>query len=73
MSKEASRQGLEADVMPRGGGEEGFLPEGLERCVRAANPLNDALFKYLFARPGNEANLLRLLNDLLGPDRGIVS
>ena len=50
-----------------------MAPEGLDRCVRTANPLNDALFKYLFASPGNEANLLRLLNDVLGPGRSIVS
>ena len=37
--------------------------------VRSANPLNDALFKYLFASKGNEANLLRLLNDTLEPER----
>lgn len=55
------------------GFETGMAPEGLDRCVRTANPLNDALFKYLFASPGNEANLLRLLNDVLGPGRGIVS
>ena len=31
------------------------------------------MFKYLFAAKGSEANLLRLLNDILGPKRGIVS
>ena len=29
----------------------------LDARVRSANPLNDALFKYLFASKGNEANL----------------
>ena len=44
----------------------------LEACIRAANPLNDALFKYLFASKENKENLLRLLNDTLGPERCIV-
>ena len=56
-----------------GGLERELTAEELERCVRSANPLNDALFKYLFAAKGSEANLLRLLNDILGPKRGIVS
>ena len=45
----------------------------LNARVRSANPLNDALFKYLFASKGNEANLLRLLNDTLEPERSVVS
>lgn len=45
----------------------------LDARVRSANPLNDALFKYLFASKGNEANLLRLLNDTLEPERSVVS
>ena len=45
----------------------------VEACMRRANPLNDVLFKYLFASKGREENLLRLLNDTLGPRRGIVS
>ena len=45
----------------------------LDAGVRSLNPLNDVLFKYLFASKGNEANLLRLLNDTLGPKRSIVS
>ena len=45
----------------------------VEACVRRANLLNDVLFKYLFASKGREENLLRLLNDTLGPRRGIVS
>ena len=44
----------------------------LESCIRAANPLNDALFKYLFASKENKENLLRLLNDVLGPERRIM-
>ena len=46
---------------------------GLDAGVRRLDPLNDVLFKYLFASKGNEANLLRLLNDTLGPERSIVS
>lgn len=46
--------------------------EELEAWVREANPLNDALFKYLFASKENKENLLRLLNDTLGPERRIV-
>ena len=45
----------------------------LDAGVRSLDPLNDVLFKYLFASKGNEANLLRLLNDTLGPKRSIVS
>ena len=61
--------------MTRRLGESGteMPPEEFERCVRSANPLNDALFKHLFATTGNEENLLRLLNDVLDPDRGILS
>ncbi|RRD63586.1 Rpn family recombination-promoting nuclease/putative transposase, partial [Fretibacterium sp. OH1220_COT-178] len=44
----------------------------LEACIRMSNPLNDALFKYLFASKENKENLLRLLNDTLGPERCIV-
>ena len=44
----------------------------VEAQVREANPLNDVLFKYLFASKENKDNLLRLLNDTLGPERYIV-
>ena len=44
----------------------------IEAWVQTANPLNDALFKYLFASKGNKANLLRLLNDILEPERRVV-
>lgn len=44
----------------------------VEARVRSANPLNDALFKHLFASKENSENLLRLLNDTLGPERRIV-
>ena len=44
----------------------------LKAQVRRANPLNDALFKYLFASEGNKKNLMRLLNDVLGPERRVV-
>ena len=44
----------------------------VEEQVRRANPLNDVLFKYLFASKVNKENLLRLLNDTLGPERRIV-
>ena len=44
----------------------------LEAQVRGANPLNDVLFKYLFVSNPNKENLLRLLNDVLGPERRIV-
>ena len=40
--------------------------EELEAQVRRANPLNDVLFKYLFASEENKENLMRLLNDVLG-------
>ena len=43
-----------------------------EACVLKANPLNDVLFKYLFVSKENKENLLRLLNDVLGPERRIV-
>ena len=46
--------------------------EELKAQVRRANPLNDALFKYLFASEGNKENLMRLLNDVLGPERRVV-
>ncbi len=45
----------------------------LDARICSLNPLNDVLFKYLFASRGNEANLLRLLNDTLGPERSVVS
>ena len=45
---------------------------GLDRLLRRVNPLNDVLFKYLFASKDNKENLLRLLNDTLGPERRIV-
>ena len=44
----------------------------LEACVLNSNPLNDVLFKYLFVSKENKENLLRLLNDVLGPERRIV-
>ena len=44
----------------------------LDESVRRANPLNDVLFKYLFASKDNKGNLLRLLNDVLGPERRIM-
>ena len=46
--------------------------EELEAQVRRANPLNDVLFKYLFASEENKENLMRLLNDVLGPERRVV-
>ena len=45
---------------------------GLDGLIRRVNPLNDVLFKYLFASKDNKENLLRLLNDTLGPERRIV-
>lgn len=45
---------------------------GLDGLLRRVNPLNDVLFKYLFASKDNKENLLRLLNDTLGPERRIV-
>ena len=44
----------------------------LEAQVRGVNPLNDVLFKYLFVSKTNKKHLLRLLNDVLGPERRIV-
>ena len=44
----------------------------LDESIRRANPLNDVLFKYLFASKDNKGNLLRLLNDVLGPERRIM-
>ena len=38
---------------------------GLDGLLRRVNPLNDVLFKYLFASKDNKENLLRLLNDTL--------
>ena len=46
--------------------------EELEAQVRRANPLNDVLFKYLFASEENKENLIRLLNDVLGSERRVV-
>lgn len=46
--------------------------DDLEAQVCGSNPLNDVLFKYLFASRENKENLLRLLNDALGPERRVV-
>ena len=51
---------------------EEWTEDWVEEQVRRANPLNDVLFKYLFASKENKENLLRLLNDTLGPERRIV-
>ena len=51
---------------------EEWTEDWVEEQVRRANPLNDVLFKYLFASKVNKENLLRLLNDTLGPERRIV-
>lgn len=45
--------------------------DGAEVRTFPVNPLNDILFKYLFAAKENRANLLRLLNDVLGPKRRV--
>ena len=51
---------------------EEWTEDWVKEQVRRANPLNDVLFKYLFASKINKENLLRLLNDTLGPERRIV-
>ena len=51
---------------------EEWTEDWVKEQVRRANPLNDVLFKYLFASKENKKNLLRLLNDTLGPERRIV-
>ena len=65
-------RGAEAAGAALSEGAEDMAEEELEAWVREANPLNDALFKYLFASKENKENLLRLLNDTLGPERRIV-
>lgn len=57
---------------PKGKDKVQFSERELEAQVRDANPLNDVLFKYLFASKENKENLIRLLNDVLGPERRIV-
>ena len=49
----------------------GMAEDGAEVRTFPVNPLNDILFKYLFAAKENRANLLRLLNDVLGPKRRV--
>ena len=49
----------------------GIAPEMMEKLLRKADPLNDVLFRFLFANERNGANTLRLLNDAI-PDRTIL-
>ena len=74
---EENRQGGEGIMKHREQGPKGkdkiqFSEQEIEAQVRDANPLNDVLFKYLFASKENKENLIRLLNDVLGPERRIV-
>ena len=41
---------------------EEWTEDWVKEQVRRANPLNDVLFKYLFASKENKKNLLRLLD-----------